>query len=88
MAAAVYGIISFADVPVVYFANRWWRGEHPVVFSGGADTGIAPQMVLPLVLSIAALLAVAAALFVERFAAGTLAQRVERLEHETGDDEP
>ncbi len=88
VAAAVYGIVAFADVPVVYFANRWWRGEHPVVFAGGAESGIAPRMLFPLVLSIIALLALAGVLFAERFRTAILAQRIERLEHEMGDNEP
>jgi heme exporter protein C len=87
VAAAVYGIVAFADVPVVYFANRWWRGEHPVVFAGGAESGIASRMVFPLVLSIIAMLALAAVLGAQRFRTARLAQRVERLEHEMGEDE-
>ncbi len=27
--AAVFGIIAFADVPIVFFAIRWWRTMHP-----------------------------------------------------------
>ena len=27
--AAVLGIIGFIDVPIVYFAARWWRSVHP-----------------------------------------------------------
>jgi len=87
VAAAVFGIVAFADVPVVYFANRWWRGEHPVVFNGGPDSGIAGQMVAPLVLSILALLFLAGALFSERFRLGSLERRIEGMEHELGERE-
>lgn len=31
--AAVYGIIAFIDVPIVWVSIRWWRTIHPVVFS-------------------------------------------------------
>lgn len=27
--AAVFGIIAFVDVPIVFFAIRWWRTMHP-----------------------------------------------------------
>src|SRR5262245_45402540 len=29
--AAIYGIIGFADVPLVWFSIRWWRTIHPLV---------------------------------------------------------
>lgn len=36
--AAVFGIIGFIDVPIVFMAVRWWRTIHPVVFhSEGFD---------------------------------------------------
>jgi heme exporter protein C len=41
--AAVFGIISFVDVPIVFFAARWWNSMHPVVISG-TQVGLAPAM--------------------------------------------
>lgn len=35
--SAVYAIIVFLDVPLVYLSVRWWRTIHPVVFT---DTGM------------------------------------------------
>ena len=36
--AAVFGIIGFLDVPIVYMSIRWWRTLHPApVIGGGAD---------------------------------------------------
>jgi heme exporter protein C len=36
--AAVFGIIGFIDVPIVFMAIRWWRTIHPVIFrSQGFD---------------------------------------------------
>ncbi len=32
--AAVYGIIAFINVPMVFFSIRWWRAIHPVVITG------------------------------------------------------
>ena len=34
--AAVVGIIGFADVPIIYFATEWWRGQHPELVVGPA----------------------------------------------------
>jgi heme exporter protein C len=41
--AAVYGIIAFIDVPIVWVSIRWWRTIHPVVFSAKKMT-IEPEM--------------------------------------------
>ena len=41
--AAVFGIIGFLDVPIVYMSIRWWRTLHPApVIRGGG--GLAPEM--------------------------------------------
>lgn len=29
--SAIYGIIAFVNVPLVFFSARWWRSIHPVV---------------------------------------------------------
>jgi len=43
--SAVLGIIGFIDVPLVYFAIRWWRTQHPQpVIGGGGDSGMDPRM--------------------------------------------
>lgn len=46
--AAVFGIIAFIDLPLVYLSVRLMRGISPVVF-GGRGGGIAPQMMVTLV---------------------------------------
>ncbi|MBV9508412.1 MAG: cytochrome c biogenesis protein CcsA [Acidobacteriia bacterium] len=37
--AAVFSILAFIDVPIVYFSIRWWRTQHPapVFFSSGGS---------------------------------------------------
>ena len=43
--SAIVGIIGFVDVPLVYFAIRWWRTQHPQpVIAGGDDSGLDPAM--------------------------------------------
>lgn len=39
--AAVFAIVGFVDVPIVYLANRLWRTLHPQpVIMGGANSGM------------------------------------------------
>jgi heme exporter protein C len=56
--AAVFGIIGFADVPIVFFAIRWWQSKfHPIVFGEGPSQqggGIEPSMLVALLVTIAA----------------------------------
>jgi heme exporter protein C len=42
--AAVVGVIAALDVPIVYKAVDWWRGQHPVLFRPGAKSALAPGM--------------------------------------------
>jgi heme exporter protein C len=36
--AAIFSIFAFADVPIVFFAIKWWRTQHPqpVLWGGGS----------------------------------------------------
>lgn len=45
--AAVFGIIGFIDVPIVFMAVRWWRTIHPVVFETN-NIGLPPSMLTTL----------------------------------------
>lgn len=49
--AAVYGIISFINVPLVFFSARWWRSIHPIVVSG-EGIGLDPKMRLAMFASL------------------------------------
>ncbi len=42
--AAVFGILAFADVPVVFFAIRWWRTMHPGALVTSSGIGLAAGM--------------------------------------------
>lgn len=42
--AAVLGIVAALDVPVIYKAVEWWRGQHPQVFGPGKEGSLAPGM--------------------------------------------
>lgn len=50
--AAVFGIIGFIDVPIVFFSVRWWSISHPTLFAGGG-MNLAPEMLYTLLVSVA-----------------------------------
>jgi heme exporter protein C len=46
--SAVYGLIVFIDVPIVYLSVRWWASIHPVVFTN-TGMNITPQMLIAVI---------------------------------------
>ena len=51
--AAVFAIVGFVDVPIVYAANRLWRTLHPQpVILGGSDSGMHPDIRYAFIFSI------------------------------------
>ncbi len=42
--ASVLGIVAALDVPIIYKAVDWWRGQHPIVFGPGKKDALAPAM--------------------------------------------
>lgn len=82
--AAVFGIIGFIDVPIVYLSIRWWRTLHPApVIGGGSGSGLAPAMLHALLTSVAAFTLLFVTLLVLRFHAAQLHHKVEALKHRT-----
>lgn len=77
MAAAVFAILAYVDVPVVYFSVRWWRGIHPQVLRGGG--GLDPRMIPPLLVSVAAFLLLSGVLIRERLNLANAADGVDRI---------
>ena len=52
--SAVFGIIAFLDIPIVWMSIRWWRTIHPVVItSSGAE--LAAEMMHALMVSLIAM---------------------------------
>ncbi len=51
--AAVYGIVGFISVPITFFAIRWWRTIHPVLFDA-SNMGLSPNMRFPFFFSLGA----------------------------------
>ncbi len=50
--SAVFGIIGFIDVPIVFFSVRWWSISHPTLFSG-SGMNLDPEMLFTLLVSVA-----------------------------------
>jgi heme exporter protein C len=46
MTAAIFGIVAFIDVPLVWFSIRWWRDIHPspMLESGGLSPSMRPAL--------------------------------------------
>ena len=63
--SAVFGIIAFIDLPLVYLSVRVMRGISPVVFGPGGG-GIEPQMMHALLISMAAFSLLFIVLLLER----------------------
>jgi heme exporter protein C len=61
--AAVVGIVGFIDVPIIGMATSLWRGMHPgmLIFQGG----LAPPMLLTLLVSLAAFTALYSLLLIQ-----------------------
>ncbi|AGA68665.1 ABC-type transport system involved in cytochrome c biogenesis, permease component [Desulfitobacterium dichloroeliminans LMG P-21439] len=52
--AAVFGILAFTDVPIVFFSIRWWRTMHPGAIVSGSGLALAPDMKLAFYMSLLA----------------------------------
>lgn len=76
--AAVFGIVAFVDVPIVFQSIRWWRTIHPQVFSAG-EIRIAPEMLLTLLVSVAAFTLLYVSLCALSYAVAGTRLRLERL---------
>ncbi len=80
--AAVFGIIGFLDVPIVYMSIRWWRTLHPSpVMGGGEGSGLAPQMLQTLLFCVGAFTLLFTTLLVFRTGSALLANELEYLKN-------
>jgi heme exporter protein C len=65
--AAVFAIVGFLDVPIVYFSIRWWRTIHPKpVIMGGEGSGLHPDMRYTLMISMVTFLLLMGFLLIQR----------------------
>jgi heme exporter protein C len=78
--SAVFGIVGWIDVPIVFMSIRWWRTIHPDVITG-EDSGLDPSMRLVLFFSLGAFTLLYAYLLTVRVRQENMAHRLERLRH-------
>lgn len=81
--AAVYGIISFVNVPLVFFSARWWRSIHPIIISS-EGMGLAPKMRVAMFLSLGTFSLLYVYLLNLRLGSLDLKKRITRLKAELG----
>jgi heme exporter protein C len=79
--SAVFGIVGFVDVPIVFMSIRWWRTMHPDVFTG-QESGLDPSMRAVLFLALGAFTLLYVYLLTLRVRQEDTATRVERLRHQ------
>ncbi len=84
--AAVYGIVAFSNVPLVFFSIRWWRSLHPVVIATDGG-GLTPPMVQTLLFSLATFFVLYLYLLQYRLRVLTLAHQVSHVLHYTYGEE-
>ncbi len=81
--AAVFGIIAFLDLPLVYISARMMRGISPVVFGPGGG-GIAPEMMIALLLTLLAFTLLFVVLLKQRIDIEDLKDRISSIRLEEG----
>ncbi|MDR2715425.1 MAG: cytochrome c biogenesis protein CcsA [Coriobacteriaceae bacterium] len=73
--AAVFGIITFVDVPICFMITRMIPSSvHPVVFR--TDSGMSPDMLVPFLICFFGMILIAFGLYRLRFRQARLAERV------------
>ncbi len=81
--AAVFAIVGFVDVPIVYMANRLWRTLHPQpVILGGSGSGLEPAMRFAFLFSIVTFICLFVFLLLLRLRLERTRLEAENLKHE------
>lgn len=82
MVSAVFGIIAFADAPLVWFSIRWWRDIHPspMLESGGLSPAMRPAFYI----CMTAFLLLLIYLLRRRFFLESMRDQLEELERQAG----
>ncbi len=76
--AAVFGIAGFASVPLDFFAIRWWRTIHPVIFES-KGFHLSQRMLATLLICLVAVTLLYFTLLIQRLRLENFRVEVERL---------
>lgn len=79
---AVLGIVAAVDVPIIYKATDWWRGQHPIVFGPAKKDPLHPHMLQAFLFSLVVFLLLYGLLLAIRVRLAEQEDRVQVL-HET-----
>jgi len=77
---AILGVVAALDVPVIYQATTWWRGQHPIVFGPGKRNPLEPQMLTAFLVAIGTFFVLYAVLLVLRYRVAAVEDRVRDLD--------
>jgi heme exporter protein C len=77
---SVLGVVAALDVPIVYKAVDWWRGQHPIVFGAGRGNPLAPGMMSALLTSMLTFVLLFALMVAARMRLAGLDDRLAALE--------
>ncbi|MBN1559259.1 cytochrome c biogenesis protein CcsA [candidate division KSB1 bacterium] len=78
--AAVFGIIGFLDVPIVYMSIRWWRTLHPSAVIAGSDgSGLESSMLQTLLVCVVAFTLLFITLLIYLYQSTMLSDEIEQL---------
>lgn len=87
--ASVLGVVAALDIPIIYKAVDWWRGQHPVLYGPGKKDPLDPRMKHTLWVCMLALFLLYGLLLVLRTRLASLEDRArdltERLAGEQGE---
>ena len=82
--ASVFGILIFIDVPICFLVTRLIpSGVHPVIFR--TDSGLSPEMLLPLMLGMAGFALIAFGLYRLRLRAQVMEEKLARIQDKLED---
>ncbi|ADG83119.1 cytochrome c assembly protein [Thermincola ferriacetica] len=79
--SALFGIIGFLDVPIVWFSISWWNTIHPKILNS-SGMAISPKMFTTLMVSLAAFTALYGWLMPRLYRIERLEERFDRLKEE------
>jgi heme exporter protein C len=74
--AAVFSIIGFLDVPLVFMSIRWWRTVHPVIIRRNSIS-LAPEMLHTMLCAIVAVIGLAIIILINRIKLEQLKRRID-----------
>jgi heme exporter protein C len=79
--AAVFGIVGWVDVPIVFMSIRWWRSIHPTVLTG-KSLNLDSHMAMVLMFSLFAFTLLYVYLLIIRYRQEDLKSRLDRIRHQ------